>query len=204
MKYLSIFLVLMILAGIGGAAWYGLAPGNYKVPVTVQTIRGAGLQSSTDIWNTLSCNLTVGKTAAEIAIAGKDPSPDVPRVVGVAPGSAITGNVLINGTDFYGNVISEKLTWVSSDLGKYTTKAFSAVTSFNCTTGAANSFNLGYGQALGLNTPLASNTRVIMATLNGVKETTAPTVTASSTVISLNTIDLSSALDGNTITVWFY
>lgn len=204
MRYLSIFLVFVLLVGLSGAAWYGLAPGNYKVPVTVQTIRGAGLQNSTEIWNTLSCNTTVAKTAAQIAAAKYNPVPDVPRCVTAAPGSAITGNVLINGTDFYGNVISEKLTWTTSDLGKSTGKAFKTVTSLNCTTGAANSFNLGYGQALGLNTPLASNTRVIMATLNGVKETTAPTVTASSTVIASNTIDLSSALNGNTITVWFY
>jgi len=59
---------------------------------------------------------------------------------------------------------------------------------------------IGFGDLIGLPSKLTYNT-VIAAYLNGVREGTAPVVTMSATVRSLNTVDLSSALNGTVVDI---
>ena len=61
--------------------------------------------------------------------------------------------------------------------------------------------SVGFNDILGLPYLLAHNT-VIAASLNNVRETTAPTVTVSATALESNTVDLHSALDGSVVDIY--
>lgn len=214
MKYLPLFLGLLLITG---AALGASAPLNKDVNtpiksdtgtanrigwVSIQTITTPAAANTTQIYNDLSCNTTVSKTAAQLTAAGYDPTPDVARGISIAPSASFTGDIYFNGTDIAGSSISEKVSWSSSGSTKSTTKAFASITSLNATTDAAKTFDLGYNDLLGLNTKLATNT-VLLTALANTKENTAATVTVSSTVLSTNTVDLNSALNGGTVKVWY-
>lgn len=180
---------------VGGAT-------NIEGVISIQTITSPAAANTTQIYNDLSCNTTAGKNATQLTAAGYDPTPDVPRGISIAPSASFTGNILFNGTDINGAAISEKVSWAASGSTKSTTKAFRSITSFNATTDAAKTFDIGYNDLLGLNSRLATNT-ILLASLANTKEATAATVTASSTTLSLNTIDLNSALNGGTVKIWY-
>lgn len=216
MKHIFTFLALaLILAGLASADFYPL---NKNIPsyvqtdvggatnregsISIQTIPTPGAANTTAVYNDLSCSTTVGKNATQLMAAGYDPTPDVARCISITPSASFTGNVYINGTDISRNSISEKVAWSASSSTKSTTKAFASITSLNATTDAAKTFDIGYNDLLGLNSKLSANT-VLLATLGGTRESTAPTVTVSSTVLSANTVDLNSALNGGTVQIWY-
>ena len=128
--------------------------------------------------------------------------PDVPRNIIGTMNTSTTGSLKLTGTDISDAVITENLTWTAETGAKSSTKAFKTVTQVGgtCTTNTAQ-FLLGTGDLIGLNLMSATNP-VLYCALSGTREGTAPTVTVSSTVLSQNTIDLSSAYGGGTIKVW--
>jgi hypothetical protein len=67
--------------------------------------------------------------------------------------------------------------------------------------GTGATISIGWGDKLGLPLKLSHNT-VLFAFLNNTLEGTAPTVTVSSSVLSSNTIDLNSALNGTKVDVY--
>lgn len=180
---------------VGGAT-------NIEGAISIQTIPTPAAANTTQIYNDLSCNTTASKNATQLTAAGYDPTPDVARGISIAPSASFTGNVYFNGTDLGGSSISEKVSWAASGSTKSTTKAFASIISFNATTDAAKTFDIGYNDLLGLNSKLATNT-VLLTALANTKEATAATVTVSSTTLSLNTVDLNSALNGGNVKVWY-
>ena len=127
--------------------------------------------------------------------------PDFPRSISVTPGGTTTdvaaGAYTVTGTDIRGEAITEDLTFAANaSTLQSTLKAFKTVTSVVCPIqdGAAATFSIGFTDVLGLDRLMAGD-EVILTTADGVKETTEATVTFSATVLSLNTIDLNTALD---------
>jgi len=137
-------------------------------------------------------------------------NPDVPRVVSATAGGTAADikaiQVIVEGTNDDGVVITETLpVFTVNSAGTVTgLKAFKTVTKITIPahdgTGATTS--VGSGAALGMPYALSKDT-IVAAFLNGVYETTRPTVKVS-TAVENTTVSLNSALDGNAVQVDFY
>jgi hypothetical protein len=119
--------------------------------------------------------------------------------------AAVAGNVVIVGTNIGGEVITETIVaaGVATVVG---VKAFLTVTSITLpawVSAGTERIRVGTGARLGLPVPISRNS-VIAAFLNGVRETTAPTVLFNAAVLENDTVQLNSALNGNPVIVDFY
>lgn len=220
MRFIPIFLALFLITG---AALAASAPLNKDVNtpiktdtgtanrlgwVSIQTIASAESSDDDQLLNTTggalnqTTNLIVTSTGAYSAYFLAQP--DVPRNVIATWNATTSGSIKLTGTDINGASITENLT-VSSGTTAASTKAFKTVTRIDAdlTTGqTAKTVKIGTGDLLGLNSKLATNT-VLLAALDGTREGTAPAVTVNSTVLSLNTIDTSTAPGGKITKIWY-
>lgn len=138
--------------------------------------------------------------------------PTVPRNVtataGGTAGDIKAIAVIVDGTDENGDALSETLPVFTIDTAGIVvgSKVFKTVTSITIPahdgTGATTA--LGYGAKLGLGGLLPGRNSVVAAHLGGVREATAPTVTASATVQSSNSVTLNSALNATEVVVDYY
>jgi len=129
---------------------------------------------------------------------------DYPRnltVIGV--GTATAGTVAITGTNILDATISENIV-LNGTVTVAGSAAFKTITQavLPAQVAAVGTARIGYGDKLGLKATLAHNT-VIAASLNNVREATAPTVAVNATSIHYNTVLLSSALDGTDVDVYY-
>jgi hypothetical protein len=177
--------------------------------VSIQTIAAAESSDDDQIFNTTggalntTTNLIINSTGAHSAyfIA----QPDVPRNIIGTVNASTNLSVKITGTDIAGTAITENLTWSAASGVKASTKAFKTVTRVDATLTAgetAKTLKLGTGDLLGLNSKLAKNT-VLFDFVGSTRDTNAPSVTVNSTVLSLNTIDTSTAPGGAVTMVWY-
>jgi hypothetical protein len=148
--------------------------------------------------------LTLTTLNSATAITTGITNPGVPRNVrAVGNAAGIVGSVVIKGTNFNGDAISETLTLNGTTMVEGN-KAFKTITEIDLPAKAnasGDAVSLGYGEKLGLPYKLIHNT-VLYAYLNNVKEGTTPTVTTSTTALENNTIDLASALNGTVVDVY--
>jgi hypothetical protein len=126
--------------------------------------------------------------------------PDFARVISVTPGGTTAdvaaGSYVITGTNIRGEALTQTLTFSANDtLKQVTTKAFKTVTSVVAPIqdGAGATFSIGVEEVLGLDRGM-SEAAVVDGYVDGVRETTAATVTFSTTDISLNTVDFNTGL----------
>lgn len=219
MKLLSIFLALFLVIG----AALGAAPMNKDVATyvksdtssanrlgwaSIQTITAAETSDDDQLLNATGGALNQ-TTNLIITNSGAGSSyflaaPDVPRNIIATWNATTSGSLKLTGTDISGAAITENLT-VSSGTTAASTKAFKSVTRIDAdlTTGqTAKTVKVGTGNLLGLNSKLSRNS-VLAEFVNGVRETTAGTVTTSSTVLSLNTIDTYTAPGGSATVVYY-
>jgi len=115
------------------------------------------------------------------------------------------GTLDIVGTDIDDQVLTETLTpLIGSTIQG--TRAFKTVTSVTgvgwVTGGNDDTITVGFGELIGL-PDLCVNNTVLFAVFNAVREATAPTVTFSTTVLALNTVDLNSALNGSAVQIYY-
>jgi len=114
------------------------------------------------------------------------------------------GTVLVTGTGINGASLTETI--IPADGLAVGLKAFKTIVSIVgdgwVIGGGTDQISFGFGDVLGLPDKLAQNT-VLFAAFNAVREAVAPTVTFSSTVLALNTVDLNSASNGSTVEVWY-
>lgn len=114
------------------------------------------------------------------------------------------GTLDIVGTDIDDQVLLETLTPLIGSTIKGT-KAFKTVTSVTgvgwVTGGTADKIEVGFGDLIGL-PDLMENNLVLFILFNAVREAAAA-VTFSTTVLSLNTVDPTSALDGSAVVVYY-
>lgn len=152
----------------------------------------------------------VTDTGSDQTITSGITNPATPRNVtataGGTAGDIKAVQVVVTGTNFADEVITETLpAFTVNTAGTVQgNKAFKTVTSFvvpaHDGTGATTA--LGYGEKLGLPDKLPTNT-VLLASLGGTKEATAPTVTASASAVESNTADLNSALNGSEVAIYY-
>lgn len=148
-----------------------------------------------------------GKTVISFLAA-----PDVPRNITVVNSQSAqdvkAGTVVVNGKNFRGKVISENFVFIDNQSSAVVgSKAFSSITSIVFPpedSPFAATWDVGVGDKLGLRRCLSAAGHFLFASLAGVKETTAPTVTADPASEEGNTIDLDSAYDGSSDVEFFY
>ena len=68
--------------------------------------------------------------------------------------------------------------------------------------GTEDSLEVGFGELIGLPDYLLHDT-VLFALFNNVREGTHPTVTSSTTVLALNTVDLNTGLNGSVVVIYY-
>lgn len=127
----------------------------------------------------------------------------VPRNISVVGNVlGITGNVVIKGTNYNNESISETLALNGTTVVEGA-KAFKTVTEIDLPiqTAAGNTVSVGFGEKLGLPYKLAHNT-ILSAYLDNVKEATAPVVTTSATALEDNTFKLNSSLNGTAVDLY--
>ena len=220
MRKLLIFLALLaILAASASAAsgWYPQkintgtelqtdvgGARNAEALVAIQTIPAA---ESSDDDQIMAARVNDFNATTKFVLTTADGNflaqPDVPRNIIVTMNATATVALRINGTDISGAAISENLTWAAESGVKASTKAFKTVTRIDATSSVTTvQGKIGTGNVLGLNTKLSFNS-VLYSLVNGALEGTAPAVTTSSTVLSLNTIDTNSAPGGYVTKVYY-
>jgi len=122
----------------------------------------------------------------------------------VAAGTDTIGTVVVVGTDLSDAVITETIT-PGADAVTQGTMAFKTITSITSVgwaiTGGNDTVTFGWGDLIGLPDMLIADTTLI-GVFNAVREAIAA-VTFSATVLALNTVDMTSALDGSTVTVYY-
>lgn len=122
-------------------------------------------------------------------------------------GADTPGTITVTGTNLAGEIISEVLTPGAHNTEVVGNKAFASITSIVgagwVIADAADTIIVGWGDKIGLPDKLTDTAQVLAASLNNVKETTAPTVAVSATALESNTVDLDSALNGTPVKVYY-
>jgi hypothetical protein len=127
-------------------------------------------------------------------------------VAATTTGNIAAGKVVIAGKDINGDAISEDFTVTADTAGTLTgSKAFAEITSITIPVqdGDTVTFDVGWGDKLGLPIKLANGVHHIVTFLGASAEATAPTFATSGTAASGNTIDLNSALNGSAVETLF-
>ena len=130
--------------------------------------------------------------------------PDFPRVLSITPtkaGSpAITGNVVITGTDIRGNVITDTIACGSDTVTVNGVKAFATVTSIAVPVRqtASDAISIGTTSLLGLKRIMDAD-EYLLGSASGTFEATRATVTYNATDISQNTVSFNTALNGTLV-----
>lgn len=152
----------------------------------------------------------VTDTGAQQVITTGLTSPAVPRNITATAGGVADDikavQVIVEGTDYAGNVITETLpAFTVNTAGTVAgSKAFKTVTKVTLPPhdGTGATVEIGWGDKLGLPDKLPHDT-VSGAYLNNVFEATPPTVATSSSVLASNTVDLNSALNGTNVDIYY-
>lgn len=138
-------------------------------------------------------------------------NPPYPRCITATSGGTANDikaiQVVITGTNMLDEVITETLPVFTENSATTVigTKAFKTVTSIaipaHDNTGATTA--IGWGDKCGLPYEIAENCVVIAAYLGATREGALPTIVVDSDEIEKNTFDLSSALNGSTVDLYF-
>jgi len=208
----KILLVGALLAIVGGSVWAQEWVHPLKTdhgPVTMHVTSGASYWSAlfnpaaadTDAVHSVyatsaSAATTQTFTAAESAVL------DYPRNVTLTI-SGTTANVnggttTLTGKNILGDTITEAYTLTENTVETLTgAKAFKSVSSLliNIQDGTNVKVSVGIGSKFGMQTTNVTN-GVVLADVDGIKETTAPTVAVSGAAIESNTISFNTAPNG--------
>ena len=153
-----------------------------------------------------SASETTSYVAADLTLA----TMDVPRNLVVTPtGTAAdvkAGDVVIVGTDIWGNVITENFTLTVNALTAATgSKAFATITSVTIPAqdGADVAIDIGSGVKLGLGRPYAVAPVYVAGRNNSAAEGGAPTIAIDADAVEGNTITFNTAPNGaKTLEAW--
>lgn len=154
--------------------------------------------------STIAVLAATSLAAATQAVITNITNPAVPRnikIVGNAAG--IAGNVVIKGTNYNGDAITETIA-LNGITAVEGSKAFKTIMEIDLpieTHAGTDTASVGFGEKLGVPYKLAHNT-VLSAFLDNTKEGTLPTVTVDSANLENNTLKLNSALAGKVVDVY--
>lgn len=136
--------------------------------------------------------------------------PDYARNVTILPGGTTAdvpaGDVTITGYDIYGTLITDTITFAANATAEgATTKAFASLVSvvfpIQDTTGLAT-YDIGFGNVLGLGRPFGAKPCVVQARANGTVEGTAPTTVNDLDELAKNTISFNTAANNTLREAW--
>lgn len=179
--------------------------------VEKQTITNPAAAGTNDVLNASAGNTSTTAATITTFVA----QPDVARNFVITPGSTTADvaacNVVVNGTDFNGGTIAETFSFLDNASTATTgSKAFKTITSVvfpaNCEDSPFGAtWSVGYGEKLGLKRCMDAAGHVVFSTVGGTYESTRPTVTADSTVVSGNTADFNGTMNGsNDFEIFFF
>lgn len=160
--------------------------------------------------STTGIHAAVTDNSADQVVTTGFTQPSVPRNVtataGGTAGDIKAVQVIVAGTDFNGDAITETLpAFTVNTAGSVAgAKAFKTISSVTIPAHDGNGATtaIGFGEVLGLPHKLTHNT-VLAAFADNAKEGTAPTVTVSASALSGNTFDLDTALNSKTVDVYY-
>lgn len=215
LNFLIIILFAFVFTNINAQSPYNPKGQKIKTDVTSANLdRGfighfEVVASKADAASNTGVHAAVTDTGGAQTVKTSITSPDVPRNItataGGTAGDIKAISVIVYGKDFSNTAVRDTLPAFTVDTAGTVqgTLAFKTVDSVYIPvhdgTGATTS--IGWGDKLGLPYKLTHNT-VLFAFLNNTKEGTAPTVVTNSSVLSKNTIDLNSALNGTKVDVY--
>jgi len=170
--------------------------------VEKQTFTNPAVAGTTDVLSANAGNIATTAVTVSTFVA----QPDITRNLVLTPGSTTADialcTVVINGTDFHGQTISENYL-VTENQSTATTgsKAFKTVSSVvfpaNCeVTPFGATWSIGYGEKLGLKRCLANAGDILFSLIDGAKEGTAPTMVKDAANIEGNTADFNGTMNG--------
>lgn len=159
-------------------------------------------------------NSTGGTSAAARVVSTFDAQPDVPRNLNITPGGTTTDieacEIVVAGTDILNNNATDAFVFAANAVSRVDgLRAFKTITSItfpaNCESGAFGAtWDVGYGEKLGMKRCMDGTGHVFHSTLNGAKEATGPTVTSHASEVSKNTADFVGTMEGtNDFEVFF-
>lgn len=210
------FCLMLILASFANTAFAAvdIKFQDIKLPsqqmIEKQSIVNPAAAGTADILSANAGNTSSSSASVSTFVA----QPDVARNLVITPGGS-TGDVaactvVVNGTNFKGQSISENFAF-SANASSATTgaKAFKTVSSVvfpaNCEDAPyAATWSVGYGEKLGLNHCLAAAGHVVMSTVAGAFESTRPTVAVNASAIESNTADFNGTMNGSNDFEIFY
>ncbi len=174
-------------------------------PVKVSLSAAEAATASTTAVHAAGTTYGTGPVTVSTGITNPPYPRNLTATTGGTAGDIKAGSVVVTGTNINDEVIEETLPTFTADsattvVGNY---AFKTVTSYIVPDmdGDAASVALGFGDKIGLPYMLDNNT-VLLATLAGVREATAPTVVADNNEVHKNTVDLSSALNASAVDIY--
>lgn len=202
-------IVLLFFVFTASSLWAVPVSRNFrdmKLPtqqmIEKQTITNPAAAAADDILSTDAGNIS---TAAVVQTTF-DAQPDVPRNVSMTPvgttADVAACTVTITGTDIFNAVISEELVFAENASTATTgAKAFKTIASVSYPADCEDTpfgatWNVGYGEKIGLKRCMTYAGHLVFSTVSGVYETTRGTAVASATAISGNTIDFNGTMDG--------
>lgn len=158
-------------------AFSRLSAFNLGAPAVQDTDTVLASTALTDEAQTITENITDPDICRGVCITGTEAGQDK--------------DVVINGTNYYGESISETITSSGSST-VYGTKAFKTITSIvlPAYNNLGDDIAVGYGKILGLPYMLTDADKVVLALLN--KAVVAPTITVDADEVEKNTVDISS------------
>jgi|LSQX01.2.fsa_nt_gb hypothetical protein len=149
-----------------------------------------------------------GSSSKTVLVTDEITNPPYPRNLTVTPGGTTdhvaAGDVVITGTNFNGEKISEKFTFTATQsTAKEGALAFKTVESIliHEQSGAAATFAIGYKNKIGLPFKLVEKP-LVFAFFDGAIQTTAPTTTVDADALEKNTITLNSALNAKEVRIF--
>jgi len=173
-----------------------------QVMLERQTISDADLADDDGILN----DNAGGSSAAAASVTSFLAQPDVPRNITITPGGTTTDvescDIVVSGTNIKNASISETISFAANASTKVAgLKAFKTVTSIafpaNCESGGfAATWDVGWGDVLGLKNCMDSAGDVAWAVFNDAYESTRPTCVADADEVEKNTCDINGTLDG--------
>ena len=169
--------------------------------VEVQSFGALAAASATD----MASGYAGPTSSAATTLTSFSRQPDAARNLVITPGSTTADvaatTLTVNGTDHSGRTISEGFAFAANASSATTgSKAFKTVTSIvfpaeDSPYGAT--WSVGFGEKIGLRKCMDDAGGWVQSSVGGVKETTAATVAANASTLSLNTADFNGTMNSS-------
>ena len=196
----------LIVAGVNAAPVRRLYQ-DVKLP-TQQMIEKFSITNPAAAGTTQILNASNGPTSAAAAnVTTFVAQPDVPRNLVITPGGTTADvaacTVTVTGTNYFGTTITEDFVFAENASSATTgAKAFKTVSKIafpaNCEDSPwSATWDVGYGEKLGLNRCMDYAGHFVFSTVAGSYESTRATVAADATHVESNTADFNGTMNGS-------